>query len=288
MGAGAVTDLAAMYEANRRNWDERVGAHLAPEGYDLRSLRAGSGALNAIEEQELPELFGSLDGKRVLHLQCHFGADSLTLAQRGAAVVGVDFSSEAIRAARGLAQELGLAHRATFVECDLYDAPAALANEGAFDLVFTTWGTIYWLPDVDRWAAIAAGFLAPGGLLYLADGHPTALVFDDVAPGAGDKPGWFAPYFEPGPLAMDETEDYANAEVRLQNARTYSWMHPLGRIASALLDQGLHLEALREHDSVPWRMFRCLVKGDDGLYRWPKEPWLPLAFTLAARRPDRG
>ncbi len=280
-----MTDLDAMFEANRRNWDERVDVHMAPGGYDLSQLRAAKGRLYAIEERELAELFGPVDGRRVLHLQCHFGADSLTLAQRGAEVVGVDFSAAAIQAARGLAAELQLADRAEFVRCNVYDAPAALAGAAPFDLVFTTWGTIGWLPDIERWAHVAASFVRPGGLLYLLDGHPSALVFDDAAPGDGGRPGWFAPYFRRDALELDEAQDYANPDVMLTNRRAYAWMHGLGRIASAVLAEGLRIEALREHDAVPWRMFRCLEKGADRLYRWPDEPWLPLAFTLAARRP---
>src|SRR5580704_3212941 len=164
-------------EANRANWDERVGVHLKGPDYDLSALRAGCGRLNAIEEAEL----GPLRGLRVLHLQCHFGRDSLTLAQRGAEVVGLDFSAPAIETARKLACELGLAARARFVEADLYDAPRAIREPSAFDRVFVTWGAITWLPDIARWAQVVGHFLKVGGSLYLAAGHPSALVFDDTA-----------------------------------------------------------------------------------------------------------
>lgn len=271
------------YEANRRNWDERVAAHLAPEGYDLEALLAGKGRLNAIEEQELPELFGPLEGKRVLHLQCHFGADSLTLAQRGADVTGVDFSPEAIRTARELAERLGLSQRAQFIESNVYDVPAALQAHRPFDLVFTTWGTIQWLHDINGWAGVVARALKPGGMLYLLDGHPAALVFDDEVPGQGDRPGWFVPYFRKDALELKEERDYANANVRLQNSRAFSWMHGIGAISSAVLAEGLQIVALREHDSVAWQMFKSLEQGSDGMFRWPNEPWLPLSFTLAAR-----
>ena len=157
--------------ANRANWDERVRVHLGPGGYDLAPLRAGRDRLNAIEEAEL----GSVDGLRVLHLQCHFGRDTLILAQRGADVVGLDFSAPAITAARKLSSELGLESRARFIEADLYDAENAIPEPHAFDLVFVTWGAITWLPDIRRWAEIVAHFLKPGGALYLADGHPAAL-----------------------------------------------------------------------------------------------------------------
>ena len=134
--------------ANRANWDERVAIHLGADCYDLGPLRAGAGRLNPIEEAEL----GPVEGLRVLHLQCHFGRDSLILAQRGARVVGLDFSEPAIAAARELAAELGLTELARFVVADLYDAPRAIPEPGAFDLVFVTWGAINWLPDIQRWA----------------------------------------------------------------------------------------------------------------------------------------
>ena len=165
------------HRANRVNWDERVGVHLGPGGYDLSDLRAGRGRLTVIEEAEFP----SVKGKRVVHLQCHFGRDSLMLAQRGAEVIGLDFSTPAIKAARKLADELGLSDRARFVHADLYEALQAIPAPHGFDLVFVTWGAICWLPDIARWAAIVATLLRPGGSLYLAEGHPAAYVFDDEA-----------------------------------------------------------------------------------------------------------
>jgi SAM-dependent methyltransferase len=188
------------HRANRANWDERVGVHTGPRGYDLAPLRSGSGRLNGIEETELPPI----DGKRVAHLQCHFGADSLKLAQRGAEVVGLDFSAPAIETARGLADELDLADRARFVHADLYDALQAIPTPHQFDIVFVTWGAICWLPDIAGWAQIVAALLRPGGLLYLAEGHPTAYVFDDATCSTDGMPGLFAPYFSREPVVDTE------------------------------------------------------------------------------------
>jgi SAM-dependent methyltransferase len=171
--------------ANRANWDERVGIHLGPRGYDLSTLRAGNRELNRIEESELPKVAG----KRIAHLQCHFGLDTLTLAQYGAEVVGLDFSAPAIEAARILTDELGLAYRVQFVHADLYDAPKAIPQPHEFDLVFVTWGAICWLPDIARWAQIVAALLRRGGSIYLAEGHPAAHVFDDAVQGADGKTG---------------------------------------------------------------------------------------------------
>lgn len=266
--------------ANRANWDERVAVHMGPRGYDLAPLRAGHGKLNALEEAELPPVAGL----RIVHLQCHFGADSLTLAQRGAAVVGLDFSPAGIAAARRLAAELGLGGRARFVEADLYDAPAAVPQPHGFDLAYVTWGALTWLPDIAGWARIVAGLLSPGGTLYLAEGHPAAWVFDDSRRLPDGRPGFFAPYFSDGPLALDDPRDYADPEARLAEARTYNWNHGLGAVVTALIEAGMRLDWLREHPFVAWPMFDSLVQGSDGLYRWPDRPWLPLSYSLSATR----
>jgi SAM-dependent methyltransferase len=267
--------------ANRANWDERVGVHLGPGGYDLTDLRQGRGRLDPIVEAELP----GVSGKRVMHLQCHFGKDTLSLAQRGAEVVGLDFSAAAITAARDLATQLGLSAR--FVHADLYDAPAAVGEQAAFDLVFVTWGALPWLPDIRRWADIVAGFLKPGGAVYLAEGHPAALVLDDEAPQADGNPGFFLPYFHSEALTFNQTTDYADPTACLTNSTTYEWVHPLGAVVTALLAAGLRLDWLHEHDAVTWQMFKCLTKGPDRLYRWPDKPWLPLSYSLQATRPAR-
>ena len=263
---------------NRARWDELVALHLS--SYELTALRAGQGRLHPIEEAEL----GPVQGLRILHLQCHFGRDSLILAQQGAQVVGLDFSQPAIAAAHELALELGLAGRARFIEADVYDALAAVPERASFDLTFVSWGAIMWLPDIRRWAKIAASFLKPGGALYLADAHPTALVFDDAGPRTDQLPGYYAPYFSREPIIEDDDRDYADDAARLQNTRLYTWIHPLSDIITGLLEAGLALSWLHEHAYLPWRMFQTLVEDPGGMYRWPDRPWLPLAFSLKARR----
>ncbi len=267
-------------ETNRANWDERVKIHLAAECYDTSDLRGGRGRLHPIEEAEL----GPVDGLRILHLQCHFGRDSLILAQRGAAVIGLDFSSPAIAAARALAADLGLTERAKFIEADLYEAPNALPEPESFDLVFVSWGAVNWLPDIRRWADIVIYFLRPGGAFYLAEGHPCAAVFDDATRLANGMPGYFAPYFSGEPLILNDPRDYADDTARLKNSTTCEWIHPLGKVVTSLLDAGLALNWLHEHDSVPWRMFDQLVRDATGMYRWPDRAWLPLAYSLRAER----
>jgi SAM-dependent methyltransferase len=194
---------------NRTHWAERTAVHLGPRGYDFGPLRAGGHGLDAISAAELPPLAGL----RVVHLQCHIGTDTISLLRCGAAAVtGVDFSPEALAAARLLAAELGLADRARFVESELTAAPRAVPPPHGFDLAFTTWGTIGWLPDIDAWAATVAALLRPGGLLYFADGHPAAWVLDDQATpvDADGTPGFFVPYFHAGPLVYESATDYAD------------------------------------------------------------------------------
>ena len=274
-----LTDRPDWRAANRANWDERVRLHLAAPDYDLASLRAGTGRMNAIEEAEL----GSVDGLRVLHLQCHFGRDSLMLAQRGARVTGLDFSGEAIRAARALAEELGLSDRARFVEADLYDAPQALPEPATFDRVFVTWGAINWLPDIAGWARVVAHFLRPGGALYFADQHPAMFVFDDATATPDGRPGWFWPYFAREALIEPEPRDYVGERARLSGP-DYSFAHPLGAIVTSLIEAGLTLRWLREHEAITWPAFACLIEGEDGLGRWPDRPWLPHSVSLWAAR----
>lgn len=217
-----------------------------------------------------------------MHLQCHFGLDSLILAQRGAEVTGLDFSAAAIEAARGLAAELGLSAR--FVQADLYDALDAIAEPAAFDLVYVTWGAICWLPDIAGWARVVAHFLRPGGALYFAEAHPVAYVFDDAAATDG-KPGWYLPYFGGEAFVYDNATDYVHPTARLTNSRQVNWLHTLGDILAALRAAGLQLDWLREHPRITWRMFRTLVEDADGCWAWPDRPWLPLALSLRAAQP---
>ncbi|MBS0640466.1 MAG: class I SAM-dependent methyltransferase, partial [Proteobacteria bacterium] len=230
------------------------------------------------------DMLGPVAGLRVLHLQCHFGMDTLTLAQQGASVTGVDFSAPAVDAARRLAQEVGLADRARFVLSDVYEAPAALRGE-RFDRVFASWGALCWLPDIRAWAQVVAQFLQPGGWLALADAHPTAYVFDSRTATADGRPGWWVPYLGREAAIEESAEDYADPAATLRNTRTHQWLHPLGDIVTALLEAGLTLARLQEHDAVPWLLFNCLQRSADTLYRWPDQPWLPLSFSLRAVKP---
>ena len=225
-------------------------------------------------------------GLDVLHLQCHFGVDSLILAQRGARVTGLDYAPSAIRAARALTVELGLDAR--FVEGSVYDAPALI--DGRFDLVYVTWGTICWLPDLAGWARVAAHFLNPGGRFYFCDAHPAARVFDDSSEAAALPLGTLRvhyPYFHrPEPTACTVTADYADPTAELRNRRTYEWEHGVSDIVNAVIGAGLRLDWLREHDEIAWKLLPILVPGGHGQYRWPDgfEPRLPLSLSLSASK----
>ena len=262
---------------NRANWDERVPVHRATPMYALDQFRDGTARMNAIEEAEL----GPVAGLRLLHLQCHFGHDSLILAQRGAEVTGVDFSPPAIEAARENAAALGIGAR--FVLSDVYAAPKAVPEPASFDLVYITWGTICWLPDLARWAGVIAHFLRPGGRLYFADMHPTAAVLGDERPEADGRPGWVVPYFGREPIHFNDPTDYADREARFDNAHTIEFVHPLADVLGSLMAAGLRLEWLHEHDRLTWQQFRYLVKGADGCWTWPGRPWFPLALSLSMR-----
>ena len=263
---------------NRANWDERVAIHMAPESdYETHLLRQGNYTLHAIEENEI----GAVADLRLLHLQCHFGVDSLALAQKGAKVTGLDFSGAAVAAARQLAAEIG--SDAIFVQSDIYDARAAV--EGAFDRVFTSWGTIAWLPDIHAWGKVVASLLAPGGEFYFADMHPMAMVLDDEAAGIEGMPGWFLPYFHADAVVLDDARDYANPAARLVNSRTHQFIHPVANVVQSLLDAGLRLTMLHEHDTLAWKAFQCMVETDGRLFRLPGKAWLPLSYSLKAIKP---
>ena len=274
-----MTETPDWLRLNRANWDERVALHLnAPGTYALDSLRDGSARLGPIASGVL----GCVEGLRILHLQCHFGFDSLVLARQGAEVVGIDFSAPAIAAACDLAAELGLTGRARFVEANVYDAPAALPEPGSFDRVFVSWGALCGLPDLPSWARIVASFLKPGGYLALAEAHPAAYVFDDRTATPDGMPGWYMPYFSREPMLEDRPEDYADPTARLKNSRTVEFLHPLSDILMAAISAGLRIDRFEEHGGIAWRMFAGLVRHGAGGYRWPDQPWLPLSYSLRA------
>ena len=263
--------------ANRRSWEERAAIHLEDRTgfYRIDRVRAGEDVLGEIEAEEI----GDVAGKRLLHLQCHFGLDTLCLAQRGAAATGVDFSSTAIAGARALAAELRLA--AQFVEADVYDARAQLS--GSFDIVYVTWGAICWLPDIARWARVVASLLTPGGALYLADAHPAALAMEEIEGQIGPHYPWRVP--PDRPLLFEDAVTYTGDERKLTHTRNYEWIHPFSAIVNGIVGAGLSLDFLNEHERLPWRLFPSMTAAEGGLFRMPHStPSFPLSFSLRARR----
>ena len=263
-------------ELNRLHWDEAVALHVASDFYDVAAFKAGKSALTTDELAEV----GDVRGKTLLHLQCHFGLSTLSWARAGAIVTGVDFSAAAIDAARSLAQELGI--EARFVESNIYDLPANLT--GQFDVVFTTLGVLCWLPDVPRWARIAAAYVKPGGVFYIMDGHPMFHSIDDEAP-PGELRLRYS-YFPGQPLTWDDdTGTYADRSARLQHHRTVEYQHSLGEIVTALADAGLQLEFLHEFDYSGYAALPNMVAGDDGLYRLSGPSVVPFLFSIRAHKP---
>jgi SAM-dependent methyltransferase len=272
------TALDLPTETNRRMWDERVAVHCADRTgfYAVETFRQGGDVLLPIESQEI----GAVAGKRLLHLQCHFGLDTLSLARRGAAVTGVDFSRPAIETARSLAAEAGLAAR--FVECNAYDARSALPE--TFDIVYSSWGAIIWLNHIRRWTAVVAEFLAPGGFLYLADGHPFAMMLEQEGQLLVCRYPWRSAPDEPMPFEAATT--YTGDDTTFTQTKSYSWNHAFTDIIGGLIDNGLRIDFLHEHETVPWFIFPKMEAAGDRMYRLPDGyPRIPLSFSLRASKP---
>jgi SAM-dependent methyltransferase len=257
---------------NRAHWDERVPVHLASPFYDVDGFLAGRSTLRPFEAEEL----GDVTGRSLLHLQCHFGMDTLSWARRGAIVTGLDFSEPAIAAARHLAERTGLA--AEFVTADVYEAVEALGGR-QFDIVCTGFGALVWLPDVERWAGVVAALVRPGGTFYLAEFHPLHEVFAD------DSLTAIRDYFDETGKEFDEQGSYADPGATFEHTKTRERTHGLGSIVTALARSGLRIELLVERDSIAWQRWPFLERHDDGGYRMPAGmPRLPLSYSLRARK----
>ncbi|MFE0421658.1 class I SAM-dependent methyltransferase [Streptomyces sp. NPDC058953] len=264
-------------DANRSNWDERVPIHVTSDFYQVEAFRAGRDPLRDFELAEV----GDVTGRSLLHLQCHFGLDTLGWARHGAArVVGLDFSEPAVTTARGIAEEIGLGpERAAFVASDVYDARDTVPT-GPYDIVYTGLGALNWLPDIDRWAEIAASFVAPGGFLYLAEFHPITDSLDDET---GSR--IVHDYFAREPWVEHVEGTYADPSAATVHNRTVEWQHPIGKVVSAICATGLRLEFLHEHDISLYDRFESL-ETRDGYLRFPAgQPRVPLMYSLKATRP---
>jgi SAM-dependent methyltransferase len=273
-----VTDYRTV---NRANWDERAPAHAASPDYAVERFVSDPRYLSEVVRFDLPCL-GDIAGLRAVHLQCHIGTDTVSLHRLGARVTGLDFSGASLAQARDLARRSGAT--VDFLEADVYDA-AEVLERGGFDLVYTGIGALCWLPDVRRWAQVVADLLRPGGRLFLREGHPMLGTLDDPRPD-----GLLAveyPYFErPEPMVWDEPGTYVATDATFQQNVTHSWNHGLGEVVTALLDAGLDLTMLREHDSAPWDALPgATIRDEHGEWRLTDRPWrLAQTYTLQARK----
>jgi SAM-dependent methyltransferase len=264
---------------NRANWDERAPAHAKSPGYNVADFLRDPAYLSGVVRFDLP-LLGDISGLRGVHLQCHIGTDTLSLSRLGARMSGLDFSAPALEEARALAAGSGA--EIDYVQAELYDAVDAL-GAGRFDLVYTGIGALCWLPDIDRWAAVVAELLAPGGRLFIREGHPMLWSIEEYR-----SDGLIAveyAYFErEEPLVFTEGGTYVETDVAFEQNTTHSWNHGLGEIVTALFAHGLQITGLVEHDSVPWDALPGQMQELElGEFRLADRPWrLAHSYTLQA------
>ena len=233
------------FEMNRMAWDKRTQVHLKSDFYDLDGFLRGNSSLREIELSEI----GDIQGKRLLHLQCHFGLDTLSWARMGAQCTGVDISPVAIDNAREIQKQTGL--EASFHCCNLYDFQAEAPQ--SFDIVFTSYGALCWLPDIDRWAQLVADNLAPGGTFYLVEFHP---IYDLLS--------GFSYFTEVAPDIEEEGTYTENGKDAL--AQMATWAHPISSVVSALVNQGIQIQQLKEFPFSPYNCFENMEERQPGRY----------------------
>jgi len=257
-------------KANKDWWNKATPIHASSKLYDLAEFKKGKSSLNTMELEEL----GDVQGKTLLHLQCHFGMDTLSWAREGAIATGVDLSDESIKLARNLSEEIGVP--ATFVESDVYDLPNVL--KGEFDIVFTSYGVLGWLPDLKKWAKVINHFLKRGGTFYIAEIHPLTNIFDrELA--IKDS------YFHEESYIKEFAADYADDQVSI-DGKAYNWTHPLSEIFNVLTEEGLTIEYLHEFPFTVYDRFPGLLREDkQGYWRFKDSSiQLPLVFSLKATK----
>ena len=259
-------------QINRDNWNERVPVHAASDFYDVEGFKSGRITLTEIERREI----GDVSGKTLLHLQCHFGLDTMSWSRLGAKATGVDFSEAAIDQARALNEDTGLDVR--FIRSNVYDLPDALEEQ--FDIVFTSYGALIWLPDIVRWAQVVSNHLKPGGVFYMVEFHPFATVFE--ASESGDMVPTYR-YFHEELFLEGGEPSYAGTQII--ETPTYEWQHTLGEIVTALIDAGLRIEFLHEFPFTCYQAYPVMERGDDGWWRLPKHnDSFPQMFSIRATK----
>jgi SAM-dependent methyltransferase len=272
--------------ANRANWDDRAVVHAASPDYDIPSFLDDPKHLSGVVRFDLARI-GDIAGLDGVHLQCHIGTDTLSLARVGARMTGLDLSPQSVEEARRLAAATGA--KVDYVVSDVYDAPNALGGR-TFDLVYVSLGAISWLPSVDRWAEVVAAVLRPGGRLFIRDTHPMLDTLEPDPATGKPVPAW--PYFEHAePVVWNEDATYvASADVSdgvIAHTEAHTWSHGIGETVTAVMRHGLVLTMLEEHDSVPFCPFPGLMtRSEPGEWRMTEHPErIAMSFTLGARKP---
>lgn len=266
-------------EVNRRHWDDLAALHPHTDEYDVEGFLDGGSTITWLEREGV----GPVGGADLLHLQCHFGLDTLSWLREGAtSVVGVDFSSVAIEQARELAARADFTHRSSFIEANLYDLSDELDRD--FDVVFTSFGVVNWLPDIEDWAEVASTFVRPGGRFFIAELHPISHVLFELELTDG-PPHSSWPYFSDAVQPLDEDGSYADYDAEVEHTETRQWSHDLGSIVTALVDAGLRVETLREYPFACFEQFPGYMRRrDDGFWEIPGEDY-PLTFSIQATKP---
>jgi SAM-dependent methyltransferase len=268
-------------DVNRANWDERVPAHVASPSYHVEEFVSDPSYLSEVVRFDRPRL-GEISGLRGVHLQCHIGTDTVSLARLGARMSALDFSAPAIEQGRSLSERIGLS--VDFHVAAVYDAVDVL-GAASYDFVYTGIGALCWLPDIQRWANVVAGLLKPGGRLFTREGHPMLWALD-----AGPEvPEVRFPYFETAePIVWEEGGTYVETDAEFAATVTHEWNHGLGELITALQQAGLVFDSLAEHDSAPWNALPGLMTEDaDGEWRLTENPrHLACTYTLQAHKPN--
>ncbi len=269
-------------QANLKLWNAWAALHAGMRSeeysYNIDAFKAGRSTLYQLDIDEV----GDVAGKSLLHLQCHIGLDTLSWARRGAQVTGADFSDTAIAVAQQVNDELGLGGR--FVRSNLYDLPEALNEQ--FDVVYTSYGVLSWLPDIPRWGQIVGQFLKPGGVFYIAEIHPFLYVFDERNSGNISELRVSYPYFhQPEPTQWPVEGSYADPTAKIGPLTEYGWFFSLSDVINALIDAGLTIEFVREYPFCCFKALSFLKRHDDGWWYPPEgQHLLPMTFTLRAHK----
>jgi SAM-dependent methyltransferase len=261
--------MSVYFEANREAWNKKTISHISSELYNVGGFKRGQNSLYDIEIKDL----GNVNEKKILHLQCHFGLDTLSLSRMGAIVTGVDFSDVAIESANKLSSETNLS--ASFIEANVYDLPLLLNQ--TFDIVFCSYGSICWLPDLHVWAGIIEKFLRPGGFFYIVDFHPMLNGLDCLLSDTERS------YFNTEePFERHWKGTYANYDDDLETVE-YNWNHSLSEIFQVLNDRNLKIKKFDELPYLPAKWFPNLIQGNDMMYRVRgHEGIYPLLFSMKA------